>query len=170
MECASWGGIAAIIIPVIFYDSQTRFPGLAALLPCFGVFSFIWANHSAPTSAGKLLGMKPVVFVGLISYSLYLWHWPLIVFAKYGGWGRSSWSQAFVAQKLFFLAVIVAISTASWRWIETPFRRRNLFPDRKKIFLLACGSCALVLAIGAIVREQDGFPSRWLPLRSTTRQ
>ncbi len=161
MELFSWAGIAAIVIAVAFYDSDTRFPGVAALLPCFGVFAFIWANNPNMTSAGRTLAIKPLVFIGLISYSLYLWHWPVIVFAKYGSWDRWNWNDISVAQKLLFLTAIVAISIASWRWVETPFRRRTVFLSRRRVFAFAFGSCALILAIAAIVRAQDGFPSRF---------
>ncbi len=161
MELFSWAGIAAIVIAVAFYDSDTRFPGVAALLPCFGVFAFIWANNPSMTSAGRTLAIKPLVFIGLISYSLYLWHWPVIVFAKYGSWERWNWNDISAAQKLLLLTTIVAISIASWRWVETPFRRRTVFPSRRGVFTFALGSCALILVLAAVVRAHDGFPSRF---------
>lgn len=163
MELLSWTGLASIIAPVIFYDNHTRFPGVAALLPCLGVFLFIWANSHERTSAGRMLAVRPVVFVGLISYSLYLWHWPLIVFAKYASGSQWNWNQVSLVQKILFLVMIVGISAASWRWIETPFRPRTALMNRKKIFIFAFAACGLILAMAAIVRAKDGFPSRFPP-------
>ena len=63
-----------------------------ALLPCVGAALIIWAGETGPSIVGRALSLPPVVFVGLISYSLYLWHWPLIVFQSMGilyGNGRS---------------------------------------------------------------------------------
>ncbi|MBA2743613.1 MAG: acyltransferase, partial [Chthoniobacterales bacterium] len=163
MELLSWAGVAFIVAAIVFYDSHTRFPGIAALLPCLGVFLFIWANSYEMTSAGRSLAVKPVVFVGLISYSLYLWHWPLIVFAKYASGSQWNWNEVSVVQKLLFLVVIVGTSTASWRWVETPFRRRTTFLDRKKVFIFAFAACGSILAMAAVVRAMDGFPSRFPP-------
>jgi peptidoglycan/LPS O-acetylase OafA/YrhL len=79
---ASIGGLIAIVLACILFNSETPFPGTPALLPTIGAAAFIWAQHSGVTSVGQLLGWKPFVFVGQISYSLYLLHWPLLVFTK----------------------------------------------------------------------------------------
>ena len=86
-ESLSSGGLLAILCAVFFYGPDTRFPGISALLPCVGAALIIWANDHTLTCVGKLLAIRPVVFIGLISYSLYLWHWPMLVFASYWNWG-----------------------------------------------------------------------------------
>ena len=81
-ETCSALGTLFIAMSVVLYDANTPFPGSNAVLPCLGAALVIHAGHSGTTAVGRLLGTKPVVFVGLISYSLYLWHWPLLVFAR----------------------------------------------------------------------------------------
>ncbi|WP_336145532.1 hypothetical protein, partial [Klebsiella pneumoniae] len=62
------------------------------MLPVLGVVGLIWANGQQPTWAGRLLGSRVLVGIGLISYSWYLWHWPVLVFGKYASiFGLSSW-------------------------------------------------------------------------------
>ncbi|CAN5479837.1 acyltransferase family protein [soil metagenome] len=160
-ELASWAGIAAILAAAALYDSQTRFPGIPALLPCLGAFTVIWANSSQTTSAGRLLAMKPLVFVGLISYSLYLWHWPAIVFAKYSSWNDWTWSQSSALEKVLFLGCVGVISTASWRWIEAPFRRRGSGFTRRQIFVWGVAACALLAGMAALIRTGNGYPARF---------
>ena len=83
-ELAALGGLVAIIAAVMLYDDATPFPGFAALLPCLGAAALIHANQSSDlTAAGRLLAWPPFVAVGLVSYSLYIWHWPVIVLAQY---------------------------------------------------------------------------------------
>jgi peptidoglycan/LPS O-acetylase OafA/YrhL len=74
-------GLGMIAAAVFFYTRWQSFPGAAALLPCIGAALLIHAGESR-TLTHRLLSLKPVVFVGLISYSLYLWHWPLLVFTQ----------------------------------------------------------------------------------------
>ena len=79
----AWLGLLMIVAAMLFYDAQTPFPGWAAIPPVAGSALFIWGNGRRQTSAGQLLSFKPVVFIGLISYSFYLWHWPILVFTKH---------------------------------------------------------------------------------------
>ena len=80
-EALAWSGLLSVAFAVIFYTRETVFPGITALPPVLGAALLL---HSAPgTSVGRLLSMPLFVGVGLISYSLYLWHWPLIVFTEY---------------------------------------------------------------------------------------
>src|SRR5215475_11985539 len=74
--------MSMILLAVFAYKHSTPFPGLAALLPCVGAALIIQAGEAGPTLIGKLLSWRPFVFIGLISYSLYLWHWPVILFQR----------------------------------------------------------------------------------------
>ena len=69
-----------IVIPALSYTAATPFPGLAALPPCLGAALIIAGGEYGTSLVGRLLSLRPVVFLGLISYSLYLWHWPVLAF------------------------------------------------------------------------------------------
>ena len=77
---AATAGLAMIVATGLLYNSHTIFPGLAAIPPCLGAALVIAAGETGSSFAGKVLSWRPVVFLGLISYSLYLWHWPVQVF------------------------------------------------------------------------------------------
>ncbi len=123
-EAASAAGLVAILCSVSLIDRNTPFPGLAALAPCVGAALVIWGNGYGPTVVGRVLGCRPLVAIGAISYSLYLWHWPLLVFANYSSIdGRST---------PFLLGVLLASGGVAWvsyRWVETPIRRRAVLAN-----------------------------------------
>src|SRR5262249_34810755 len=83
-------GLALIVGSVVIYKDQTPFPGLAALAPCIGAALIIHVGKDAALPTSRLLSLAPVRFIGLISYSLYLWHWPIDVLSRYAtfwyGW------------------------------------------------------------------------------------
>ncbi len=160
-ELLSLVGLAGIFVPVFFYGEQTPFPGLAALPPCFGTAILIWANTpaSAANSQGwiaRWLAWRPMVFIGLISYSLYLWHWPVISFAKYLG----VFPQSPVAQSIL-LASIFALSIFSWKFVEQPFRLRAVQGNFKKVFSFGLAANGLVLGIGFWFLVWAGLPERF---------
>jgi hypothetical protein len=159
-EAAATGGILAVVLPCLLYPEDTPFPGVAALPPCVGTAVFIWASavgtsgSSLPTAA-RVLATRSIVFVGLISYSLYLWHWPLFAFSHY--WFLESLS---VPYRVGMLVLAFLVAMVSWRTVETPFRRREVC--RSKRAMLTAGGMALVIVflLGMGVVEQEGFPVR----------
>jgi peptidoglycan/LPS O-acetylase OafA/YrhL len=166
-EIMSCVGIVGILIPCFFYNADTPFPGLAALPVCLGSFLYILSNQHNPqnqplTQVGKLLASRPFVFIGLISYSLYLWHWPLFAFNTYWSDGTSN-IQGNIT--LVLLAFVLAI--LSWRYIETPFRLQQLASSRRKIYALGLSSIMLLLVVGYTAYYFNGFPLR---LPSSTEQ
>lgn len=119
-EILSAAGLALMIAPLFLYGKETAFPGLAALAPVLGCAFLIHATASRRTGVAAFLSWAPVAFIGLISYSLYLWHWPIFAFVNY----------ALVRELTAFetsLCVLIAFFAAfvSWRFIERPFRRRS---------------------------------------------
>ncbi|WP_417380254.1 acyltransferase family protein [Gimesia sp.] len=122
-------GFLAILLPIFFYSSETLFPGLAAILPVLGTAAFIFATDKSPaTFSGKMLSQRAVVFVGLISYSLYLWHWPVIVYVR-TYWGYLGWSQIVIA-----LVCSFSLSVLTWKMVETPFRRKSSPKRQSRVF------------------------------------
>jgi peptidoglycan/LPS O-acetylase OafA/YrhL len=159
-EVLSGIGLTAILVPCFLYTKQTSFPGLAALPPCLGTALFIWATYplagTSPSISAQLLSTRPLVFVGLISYSLYLWHWPLFAFSTY--WTLEPLSLP-VRIGLTFAGFLMGI--LSWRFIETPFRLRRWGTSRRSIFIWAGGGLAFTAVIAVLMILRAGFPQRF---------
>ena len=107
--------VTAILIAAFTYHEDTPFPGLRALIPCLAAAALIHVGAKGSTRVGTLLASAPFVALGLISYSLYLWHWPLITFYK-AYTGATSDPRKAVA-----LPPEVSRRLCSWRFIEQPF-------------------------------------------------
>ncbi len=155
-NAAAATGLAMIALAVSFITSATPFPGAAALLPVIGAALVIHAGNTArPTTAARLLSLKPVVFVGLVSYSFYLWHWPVLTFARIARGEMLSAIEAAVLVALSF-----ALAVVSWRYIETPFREHRLAAARAPLFRSAGAAMAAALAIGVFANGSHGWPQR----------
>jgi peptidoglycan/LPS O-acetylase OafA/YrhL len=148
-------GIALVLlaIPIFSLRQGPGFPGVNALLPCIGAATFIWSGIGVPTKTrSRYSPLNVIKFFGQISYSLYLWHWPLFAFARFSK--SSLVLDPF--DKIALFALTVAISYLSWRFVEQPFRRGSLAPTRRAAFRIAGLSTAVLLAgsVGGIVASQ----------------
>lgn len=154
-EAVAWAGLLAIGSAVLLYDRNTLFPGVAALAPVLGAMALL---HCAPgTIAGRALALPPLVGIGLISYSLYLWHWPLIVFTEYAtDLPLSGGTQ------LAVIAASLVIAWLSWRFIEQPFRDSARMPPRT-IFRFTGAAMALLCALSLVLLAMGPWPSRFTP-------
>ena len=148
LETTSLLGLLLILYAVFFYNDQTRFPGLAALPPCLGAALLIYSGEL--TYVGRVLSWKPVVFIGSISYSLYLWHWPMLAFTTYSS--AQTDGGCFRAFLLVFSALLAFLS---WKYIETPFRQRALCPLRSHVFTFAISSTFILLFFGGLICFQS---------------
>jgi hypothetical protein len=131
------------------FPSPVPDPVLAVL----GTALIVKLGQSGPTPVSRLLGLGPLVWVGLISYSLYLWHWPVIVFTKY--WLVRELQPAEIAAAWVFMLLAAWLS---WRFVERPFRSRET-PVRKLYWGSAVGTLALVV-MGFALLQSRGFPAR----------
>jgi peptidoglycan/LPS O-acetylase OafA/YrhL len=149
----------ALILPaLLLYRSWIPFPGLAALPPCLGTALIIYAGESGPNIVGRFLSLKPFVFVGLISYSLYLWHWPLVVFYKFGFTVFAGLDHH--ESQALLLALSVALGVLSWRFVETPIRSRRWTIRRPALFGAAIAATGILLAVGIVGVATQGGPGR----------
>jgi peptidoglycan/LPS O-acetylase OafA/YrhL len=151
-------GIALVMlaIPIFSLRQGPGFPGINALLPCLGATLFIWSGIGVPSQIrGRFSPFHIAKFFGQISYSLYLWHWPLFTFARFS---KSSLVLA-TGDKIALFALTVAISYVSWRFVEQPFRERTLAPTRPAAFRLAGMSSVVLLAASAIGYALSQAPS-----------
>jgi peptidoglycan/LPS O-acetylase OafA/YrhL len=154
-EVLSFMGLAMILVAVFSYSAETSFPGQMALLPVSGAALIIYCGKQYQPFVSKILNLKPLVFIGKISYSLYLWHWPLIVFLRY-----YLIREATAFDILLWFIVTFILSYFSWKFIETPFRvRTNLV--RPKIFIFAASFLILNVIFSSAVYFYQGFPSRF---------
>jgi peptidoglycan/LPS O-acetylase OafA/YrhL len=158
----SLAGLLLILVPAMTYTSATPFPGLAAVPPVAGAVLLIGAGETGSSVVGRLLSWRPVVFIGLISYSLYLWHWPLKVF-----WSASLALQDArygekIGQVIVFIASLV-LATLSWRFVETPFRKGRFRPGRRRLFVMSAWGTAFLGLIAAIMIGTHGMASRFSP-------
>jgi peptidoglycan/LPS O-acetylase OafA/YrhL len=157
---ASTVGLALILWAALRYTGGTPFPGAAALAPCVGAALIIAAGETGSSVVGSMLSLRPVVFLGLISYSIYLWHWPLLVFQRTD---KMLFAQTELtpAAKVLFIMLVVIIASASWFFIEQPIRRGRLRPA-PRVLIPATASVVAMLAITSIaLRTTGGFPGRF---------
>jgi peptidoglycan/LPS O-acetylase OafA/YrhL len=148
-------GLGLILWSVFFLSPEWLFPGWNALPAVVGA-ALIINPASASSFVARLLSFQPLPFVGKISYSLYLWHWPLIVF-----WRQYRSGAALTIVDTTILAVAAFVfAFASWKWIEQPFRKS--FPTRATL-PLGLTAAAAVAAVTFGVVEKSGFPGRINP-------
>jgi peptidoglycan/LPS O-acetylase OafA/YrhL len=154
-ESVSLAGLLAVLYALFFFDRETLFPGWAALFPVLGATAMIWANGQAATVVGRLLSLRWLVAVGLISYSLYLWHWPVFVYAN-----AISIDGMQPLEAGAWIALSVALACLTWRFVELPLREKQIFVSQRS--MLSAGLvCLLVLGLaGQWVRSVDGVPER----------
>jgi peptidoglycan/LPS O-acetylase OafA/YrhL len=157
-QLAGLVGTGLIALAVFGFSRETPFPGLAALLPTVGAAAIIWAGsgdgHGGIVTA--MLSWRIPVFVGKISYSLYLWHLPLLAFAAYVGGGTVSLNAAWA-----LLALSALLSVISWLTVEQPVRRgRSIFGDARIVFRAATAAAMLFGGFGVLATATGGFPAR----------
>ncbi len=128
------------------YDASTPFPGLAALPPCLGALLIIGAGSIEGSAMSGWLGAPPFALLGRLSYSLYLWHWPVLVLARYEQ-GPSFSTSA----RLLALGLVLVLSIVSWRLIERPFIARRLLSTRGGLMAGAALAVAAGLCLGEIL-------------------
>jgi peptidoglycan/LPS O-acetylase OafA/YrhL len=147
-----WGGLGAIVYSAFAFDVSTPFPGVAALLPTVGTACVILAGSSVYAQAkgapASLLSLPPVRYVGRISYSWYLWHWPALIFAAV------IWGPLSVAAGLAVVAVSWIPTAATHRWIEDPVRLSRALARRpNRALAIGLGCMAIGVSAGVLLTD-----------------
>ena len=146
-------GLALIIYAILAFNKQTPFPSFYTIIPVLGAALIIICSNQS-NLIGRLLGHKTFVGVGLISYSAYLWHQPLFAFTRYRYLEHPS---QFLLGILGFIAFVLGYLT--WKYIETPFRNKQIF-SRRQIFTYSALGCLVFILIGITTSINKGFYSR----------
>ena len=137
-ETLSVLSLVAIALSALCFSETSPFPGLIALLPVLGTAGLIYGNENHATVVGRLLSFRPLIFFGLLSYSLYLWHWPMLVYARMVGASPET-----TIEKILFVLLMVCVAWLSVRFVEKPFRSKEMLRDRFRVFLF--GGFVLVM-------------------------
>lgn len=152
-EALSLIGLLMIGYAIFVFDENTPFPSFYTLIPTVGT-GLIILFSSADTLTTRLLSTKLFVGIGLISYSAYLWHQPLLAFSRHASFTEpSQLTLAAMAALSFPLAYL------SWKFVEKPFRNREKF-DRKVIFSISVIGSVAFITIGTAGAISDGFNGR----------
>ncbi|MFG1344716.1 acyltransferase family protein [Xanthobacter autotrophicus DSM 431] len=135
-------GALGILVPVFALSQESTFPGFAAVPPVLGAVAIIYAGAFAPDGiVSRVLSLKGMVYVGRISYSLYLWHWPLLVLAAMWKGRHTTYIESGVV-----VAVAVILSALSLKYVETPLRRADTFGGNR-LKRIGMGAVAIVVTL-----------------------
>ena len=150
-EGLAWAGAGAVAATLLLVDEHVPFPGHAALLPVAGTVALIAGGRSG--FSRRVLAARPMVAIGLLSYSWYLWHWPLMALARV-----CAAKAPPLPMMLGVAALSLALAWASWRWVERPFRR-PAGSDAATLWRYA-GVLAVALAVCGATILGGGWPAR----------
>ena len=156
-DIASVVGVAMCVLPIVYLKKSNNFPGYQAILPVIGSVLIIAAGNNAWINQ-KILSQKLFVGIGLISYPLYLWHWPLLSFAHILEGGN-------LPKKIIWIAILISFVLAwvTYKFFEKPIR---LSKD-KKVIVLMLTLCFIVMGVfGHVIVRYKGYPMRWANLNT----
>lgn len=146
--------LAALILPMVLYGNDTPFPGLSAVPCCLATAWLLWSGrHATGAWVQKALSARVPVAIGRISYSLYLWHWPVYVFIVYYEAGEIGWIGRSIALLLTF-----TLAALSWRFVEQPIRYAGLSP--RAVFAGALLGSLMLASVGYAIWHSNGAPDR----------
>ena len=150
-------GLAMIMFAILTLSEFEAFPGLNAAPVCLGAAMVIAAGARGPTAAGALLSVGPATWIGKLSYSIYLWHWPVIVM-----WKRVELGDPLShMDEIAIIAVTLVLSYVTWRFVEQPARNPK---SRRPVVLGLVGGAFAALTVASIaIASLGGLPGRLAP-------
>ena len=158
-EMMSMGGGSLIVAAALLFNSGMMFPGASALPPCLGTAFIIMANSDRLSIFGRLLASKPFVAVGLLSYSLYLWHWPVLALARH----YFMTSGVGIEHRIAALGVAIVLAALTYFCLERPIRRRALFAETRRLSIASGIGAVAVVVASIVIAARDGIPQRFDP-------
>lgn len=159
-ELLAFAAVATLALAVHVYDAmRVPYPGIYTLAPCLATAILLVTGQADGVFANRVLAWRPLVFVGLISYSLYLWHQPLLVYGKY--YHITPLSPEIV---LLVLMSTFVCATLSWRYIERPVRMRSVLRSNRALAVAALVASCAVAMLGLVYWRADGSAWRFEPV------
>ncbi|WP_172593049.1 acyltransferase family protein [Altererythrobacter sp. B11] len=154
---AAAAGLALIVYAIVAFSDRMAFPGAAALAPCVGAGLVIWAGRDCSRNVvARLLAAPALVFSGKISYSLYLWHWPVFAFLRY-----RMIEEPGAVLMLLLLPLTFLCAMLSWHYVERPFRTKRWLPTRRGALLGGAVAVICGVALGSALHMSRGLPGRF---------
>lgn len=150
----SLAGIVLIVFSSVYFDQNTIFPGYSALVPCMGAAMVIVSGQSF--IGQYFLSHKVMILIGLISYSVYLIHWPLMVFYKY--W---NFKDIVLIEQIGLIIASLLFGFLMWKFIERPFRYKTKPASTVKFYLKFILLITTVLMLGYWTQYKKGWPDRY---------
>ena len=149
-------GLIMIVTSFFMITPYTNYPGLHSLLPTVGSMLIIISGRQSPLLLARILSNSPMVFLGTISYSLYLWHWPVIVFYKIAFNPSLN-----TIDYILLLGLSLLLATASWYFIENRFRKRINQLASQQIITATFATTAVAILIGCAFLFTNGMRDRY---------
>ena len=137
-------GLGLIGYAITFFNSQTPFPGTAALVPVIGTFLLINSIGNWPKAAGVISNNKTTQWLGAISYSLYLWHWPVLLLPSI-----YLDRPLEVSEKILCVIITIVLAHLTYKFVEQPIRYANL--DTKTVYKTLAGAFITITAISVVI-------------------
>jgi hypothetical protein len=157
-EAAGALGLTLIVSSLFLPIYHWAFPGYIVLIPCVGTWLAIYAGEEGPSLAKTVLSVRPLVFVGTISYSLYLWHWPIIVFSRHLPFHFSDRTDTAIV-----VVASIILAFLSFEYVERPFRGSTSPFSRRQIFAFGAVASGLTASFGTAAYISHGLLERYDP-------
>lgn len=154
-DLLSLAGLALIGWSAFCLTESDTFPGYNALYASVGTGLLIMSGHGESGVVNRLLSLRPFVFIGLISYSMYLWHWPIIVFVRHLGIALT------LPVSLLLIAASIVSGWLSWKYVEQRFRHPKSTTFRKTFLRLYAAPLLVTAAVTAAILITRGMPARF---------
>jgi len=155
-ESAGYASLALVLSSFFVFDASIGFPNPNVLIPCAAAASLLYFGQQSSATALQLLSIRPLVFTGRVSYSLYLWHLPILMLTQYYAIRPLSGKELTA-----IWCVIYAVAVTSWVLVENPIRRRVFLPSAREFAVVALAGSLLVGAVGGWFWFGNGLPWRF---------
>lgn len=149
-------GFLLLLGSFIFLNSKMQFPGYIALIPVLGTVCIFFSFPTWHSLVKQLLASQVAVKIGLISYSLYLWHWPILAFLTQLEIDKSTWPAV-----VFIVVLSFVLSMASYRWLERPIIEKQLFRSNRSLFTFVLSSVVVLIAFSVHILTSKGASYRY---------